>query len=119
MKKLISISIGMMLILAVTMCAVAQTPPTGEHVYRTPIRIIGEFSTSPHGLTPSQMRAAYRYNAIPNQRQNMVIGLVDACDDPDIEADLGVFSTQFNLPSCTTENLCFTRSEEHTSELQS
>ena len=109
MKKLIYIAIGMTLILAVTMPAVAQAPATGEHVYRTPIRIIGEFSTSPHGLTPSQMRAAYRYNAIPNQGQNMVIGIVDACDDPDIEADLGVFSTQFNLPSCTTENLCFTK----------
>ena len=34
---------------------------------------------------------------------------MDACDDPVIEADLGVFSTQFKLPACTTQNGCFTK----------
>ncbi len=91
MKKLVSISIGMILILAVSMCAVAQAPPTGEHAFRPPITIVSQFSTSPHGLFPAQMKAAYRFNAIPNQGQNMVIGIADACDDPNIEADLGVF----------------------------
>jgi subtilase family serine protease len=109
MKKFISISIGMMLILAVTMPAVAQAPPTGQHVFHPPIRIVAFDSTTPSGIFPVQMRAAYRYNAIPNQGQNMVIGIADACDDPDIEADLGVFSTQFNLPACTTGNGCFTK----------
>lgn len=109
MKKLVSISIGMILILAVSMCAVAQAPPTGEHAFRPPITIVSQFSTSPHGLFPAQMKAAYRFNAIPNQGQNMVIGIADACDDPNIEADLGVFSTQFNLPACTTGNGCFTK----------
>jgi subtilase family serine protease len=55
------------------------------------------------------MKAAYQYNRIPNQGQNIVIGIVDACDDPNIEADLGVFSTQFALPACTTQNGCFTK----------
>ena len=27
---------------------------------------------------------------------------------PDIESDLGVFSQQFHLPACTTQNGCFT-----------
>ena len=39
----------------------------------------------------------------------MLIGIVDACDDPNLEADLGVFSTQFHLPACTTGNGCFTK----------
>jgi len=30
-----------------------------------------------------------------------------AYDDPNIESDLGVYSTQFGLPNCTTANGCF------------
>ena len=111
MKKLLSLSLGMMLILAVTAPLVAQTPASGEHVFRPPVRIVqyNNYANSPSGYTPAQMRAAYQYNRIPNQGQNIVIGIVDACDDPVIEADLGVFSTQFNLPACTTQNGCFTK----------
>ncbi|HEY8655092.1 MAG TPA: S8 family serine peptidase [Dermatophilaceae bacterium] len=32
---------------------------------------------------------------------------MDAYDDPNAEADLGVFSTEFGLPDCTTANRCF------------
>jgi subtilase family serine protease len=32
---------------------------------------------------------------------------VDAFDDPNAEADLGVYRTQFGLPPCTTANGCF------------
>ena len=32
---------------------------------------------------------------------------MDAYDDPNIESDLGVYSAQFGLPSCTTANGCF------------
>jgi hypothetical protein len=35
------------------------------------------------------------------------IGVVDAYDDPNIEADLAAFSTQYGLPACTTANGCF------------
>jgi subtilase family serine protease len=109
MKRFVFVSLSMMLILAVTMSAMAQTTTSGEHVFGPPIRIVAFDSTSPSGIFPAQMKAAYRYNAIPNQGQNIVIGIADACDDPVIEADLGVFSTQFNLPSCTTGNGCFTK----------
>jgi subtilase family serine protease len=36
-----------------------------------------------------------------------VIGIVDAYDDPNAEADLAVFDTQFGLPACTSSNGCF------------
>jgi kumamolisin len=36
------------------------------------------------------------------------IGIVDAYYDPNIENDLGVFDSQFGLPSCTTANGCLT-----------
>jgi len=90
----------------------AQTTPAGNHVFRTPIQIFepgGPPASQPSGIFPFQMRAAYRYNSIPNQGQNIIIGISDACDDPVIESDLGVFSAQFGLPACTTQNGCFTK----------
>jgi subtilase family serine protease len=111
MKKLLLLLLGIMLIFAVTAPMVAQQSGTGTHIYTTPIRFMEPRSDSSHpsGYTPFQMRAAYGYNAIPNRGHGITIGIVDACDYPNIEADLGVFSTQFNLPACTTGNGCFTK----------
>jgi hypothetical protein len=35
------------------------------------------------------------------------IAIVDAFDDPKIEADLAIYNTKYNLPPCTTANGCF------------
>ena len=110
MKKCVFLSLSMMFILAAALPLLAQQPDTGTHPMRTPIQIAeprGDAS-SPSGYTPSQMKAAYQYNRIPNQGSDAVIGIVDACSDTTIEADLGVFSQQFHLPACTTQNGCFT-----------
>ena len=111
MRKLFFLMLSTTLICAMTLPIVAQQSDTGTHMFTTPIRIAEPRgnSTTPSGIFPAQLRAAYRYNAIPNQGQGMVIGIVDACDDPTLEADLGVFSTQFHLPACTTGNGCFTK----------
>lgn len=61
----------------------------------------------PSGLTPNQVSVAYGFNSIGAKGQGQVIAIVDAFDDPKIEADLGVFSKQFGLPACTTANGCF------------
>ncbi|RQV23176.1 peptidase S8/S53 subtilisin kexin sedolisin [Burkholderia cenocepacia] len=61
------------------------------------------------GLTPALARHAYGFDAIANQGDGMVVAIVDAYDDPKIEADLGVFSTAFSLPACTSSNGCFTK----------
>lgn len=61
----------------------------------------------PSGLTPAQMRKAYGYDQIVNQGEGQIIAIVDAYDNPNAEADLGVFNTTFNLPACTTANGCF------------
>lgn len=66
-------------------------------------------SLAPTGLTPTQISRAYGLNYIPFQGENQVIGIVNAYDNPTIESDLGTFSTQFGLPSCTTGNGCFTK----------
>jgi len=56
---------------------------------------------------PGQVRHAYGFDQITNQGRGQTIGLVDAYDDPSIEADLGVFNAQFGLPACTSSNGCF------------
>jgi len=75
---------------------------------------------SPSGETPGSLGCVYK---IPGALQSAdckisdgianvtggsgVIAIVDAFDYPAAEADLGVFSTQFGLPQCTTGNGCF------------
>jgi len=59
------------------------------------------------GMTPATVRHAYGFDSIANQGDGMVIAIVDAYDDPKIESDLGVFSSAFSLPACTTANGCF------------
>jgi len=61
----------------------------------------------PSGIFPAQMVIAYGFNQNSNQGAGQIIGIVDAYDDPKIESDLGVFTSQFGLPSCTTANGCF------------
>src|SRR5271166_6801714 len=109
MTKVLLASLGIMLVLAATVPTLAQQSDTGSPIFTTPIRIKEPRSNAnfPSGYTPFQMGAAYQLNSIPNQGQGMTIGIVDACDYPNIESDLGVFSQQFELPACTTRNGCF------------
>ncbi len=110
MKKLLLLFLGAVLVLAVTVPMMAQQSDSGNRIFTTPIRIDypSGYASTPSGYTPAQMRSAYRYNAIPNQGQGMTIGIVDACDYPTVEADLAVFSTQFNLPACSIASGCLT-----------
>jgi subtilase family serine protease len=75
---------------------------------RPPLHMISPNATSgPRGLSPSTTRHAYGFDLISNQGAGQTIGIIDAYDDPNIESDLGVFSSQFGLPACTTNNGCF------------
>ncbi len=58
-------------------------------------------------FAPSDIRHAYGFDLVNNQGAGQTIAIVDAYDDANIEADLGVFSKQYDLPSCTTANGCF------------
>lgn len=64
-------------------------------------------NSSPTGIFPQKMRAAYGFNLGHNTGAGQTIAIVDAFDDPNIEADFGVFNTTFHLPACTTANGCF------------
>jgi subtilase family serine protease len=57
------------------------------------------------GYYPCDLQLAY---SLPvNLGTGQTIALVDAYDDPNAEADLGVYRTTFGLPPCTTANGCF------------
>jgi hypothetical protein len=56
-------------------------------------------------LGPAQFHAAY--NLPTTAPTTQTIAIVDAYDDPNIEADLGAYSSYYGLPACTTANGCF------------
>jgi subtilase family serine protease len=64
-------------------------------------------TTSPTGLSPVQIKAAYGFSTSNTAGAGKTIAIVDAYDLPTAENDLNVFSTQFGLPACTTANGCF------------
>jgi subtilase family serine protease len=74
---------------------------------RTHHIVQGDAQTGPVAYSPTQIRHAYGFDAIFNQGAGQTMAIVDAYDDPNIEADLGVFDKQFNLRTCTSNNGCF------------
>jgi hypothetical protein len=67
----------------------------------------GAASSGPAGgLTPAQLASAYGYE--PSTGGNgQTVAIVDAFDDPNIEADLAAFDTEYHLAACTEANKCF------------
>jgi subtilase family serine protease len=71
-------------------------------------RTAPKVSSSPYGLSPAQIKAAYGWTAI-GSGVGTTIAVVDAYDDPTAAADLNTFSAQYGLPACTTANGCFAK----------
>jgi subtilase family serine protease len=63
-------------------------------------------ATAPTGLGADDIEAAY---ALPSATAGAgrTVAIVDAYDDPNAEADLGVYRSYYGLPACTTANGCF------------
>ncbi len=66
-------------------------------------------TSSPTGLSPATIKSVYNLPTSLAAGFGKTIAIVDAYDDPTAESDLGVFSSQFGLPPCTTGNGCFTK----------
>jgi subtilase family serine protease len=64
-------------------------------------------STSPAGLTPAQVKAAYGFPTGYKAGAGETIAVVIPYHHPTVEADLKVFSKTFGLRSCTKANGCF------------
>lgn len=92
--------------LAVNAYALDQMPGKVTHpihIKRTPAYM----NQAPSGLSPQQIKTAYGLDKVVAQGENQIIAIVNAYDDPFAESDLGIFSSTFNLPACTTANKCF------------
>ena len=65
-------------------------------------------AAAPPGYGPAELQAAYKLAAAAAANGgNQIIAIVDAYDDPNAEADLAVYRSQYGLPPCTTANGCF------------
>jgi len=56
------------------------------------------------GLTPAELASAYGYSTAGGTGET--VGIVDAYNDPNIEADLGTFDTYYGLTACTELSGC-------------
>jgi subtilase family serine protease len=56
------------------------------------------------GYGPSDLQSAYK---LTGGGAGQTVAIVDAYDDPNAEADLGVYRAHYGLPACTTANGCF------------
>lgn len=74
----------------------------------------------PNAETPASLACVYQLTTqvsgcpIHGTTQNPAggwgaVAIVDAYDNPDAEADLAAYSTQFGLPACTKANGCFSQ----------
>ena len=99
MKRLSVLSIGMLLVLAVSAPLMAQAP---SHIAYPPIRVTNapQNPNLPTGILPTQFRQAYGFNRIPNQGQGQTIAIVDAFDDPNIASDLAFYANYFHFGPC-------------------
>jgi subtilase family serine protease len=63
-------------------------------------------AATPSGLSPANLQSAYKLPS-SSAGSGKTIAIVDAYDDPNAEADLGVYRSYFGLSACTTANGCF------------
>jgi subtilase family serine protease len=72
----------------------------------SPSGVVTPDATTPTGLGADDLQDAY---ALPSATagSGRTIAIVDAYDDPNAEADLGVYRSYYGLPACTTANGCF------------
>jgi hypothetical protein len=75
-------------------------------------------TSSPNGYTPAQVKAGYGVNLIQfaggvvGDGAGQTIAIVDAYDDPNIQADLNAFSTAFGLPTTSSGLFTFSKVNE-------
>src|SRR5579885_2153957 len=97
---------------------VCSGPPAPLHA-RCHAHVIADSRAHPfvtssliYGYGPLQFQTAYGVAGLkPGTPQT--IAIVDAYDDPRIEADLASYSATFGLPPCTTANGCFKKVNQY------
>jgi hypothetical protein len=62
-------------------------------------------AAAPSGLSPANLHSAY--NLPTTGGSGLTVAVVDAYNDPNAEADLATYRSQFGLSACTKANGCF------------
>jgi subtilase family serine protease len=68
-------------------------------------------NATPSGYGPADIQSAYKLSGL--SAGGRTVAIVDAYDNPNAEADLGVYRSQFGLPACTTANGCFRKVDQN------
>jgi subtilase family serine protease len=108
-RRLLALATGVLLALGLAGPATVAAVSTHEHYASHPLHVKPNASSSPTGLPPATVKAAYAFSTSSTAGAGQTIAIVDAYNDPTAESDLGVFSAQYGLPACTTANGCFTK----------
>jgi hypothetical protein len=81
----------------------------------TRVRPLGiqALATPPSGYGPGDLQSAYNLaSASASAGTGETVAIVDAFNNPNAEADLAVYRSQYGLPPCTTTNGCFAQLNE-------
>ncbi|MEU6402127.1 putative Ig domain-containing protein [Streptomyces sp. NPDC046985] len=62
-------------------------------------------AATPSGLSPANLHSAYKLPSTGGS--GLTVAVVDAFNDPNAEADLGTYRSQYGLSACTKANGCF------------
>src|SRR6266487_1490938 len=111
-RRIMLLVAAIVMLAAITTSAGAMALDSKEHYAHHPLRVRPGASTSPTGLSPATIKSVYSFPTSLTAGAGKTIAIVDAFDDPTAESDLGVFSSQYGLPACTTANGCFTKVNE-------
>jgi subtilase family serine protease len=64
----------------------------------------------PDGYGPADLQAAYGLTKVASSYgKGVTVAIMDAFDNPNIEADLQVYRKQYGLPVCNSSNGCFAK----------
>jgi len=83
--------------------ALAEARTFDDFQAHPPIHTLAGISSSPQGLTPKQVKAAYD---LPSTGGGGTIAIIDAFGESSIQSDLAAFDKEFSVTACTIANKC-------------
>lgn len=89
-------------------CKALRVSSGTVHAARTETVKPNAAAATPSGYGPSNLQSAYGLtSAAASNGGSATVAIVDAYNDPNAEADLAKYRTQYGLSACTTANGCF------------
>lgn len=91
-------------------CFSRWTPTTQQKTLKGTTTSTAAVKKPKDGLGPADIRKAYKL--AKKGKKGQTIGIVDAFDNPRVEADLKAYRAAYKLPACTTANHCFRKVDQ-------